>query len=255
MCLILFQLHEHPTYKLVLAANRDESYERPTLPAHYWEDQPNVLAGRDLVQMGTWLGISRNGRIAALTNYRDPAHMNPGKTSRGHIVSNYLTGDESSHDYVNKLRHKKDDFVGFNVLVGDGDHLAYYNNIEDQITSLSPGVHGLSNHFLNTPWPKVENGKKRLHHYLKQTEVVQTNDLFQILANAEEAEESMLPNTGIGLELEKKLSPMFINIPGYGTRCSTVLTIDYDNRVSFSERTFQAGEFIDEVHVQFQINS
>lgn len=253
MCLILFQLQKHPKYKLILAANRDEAYNRPTKHALFWEDNPEVLAGRDLLQMGTWLGITSSGRIAALTNYRNPGHMKSGKKSRGHIVSDYLAGNENSGVYLKQLSKKKHDFVGYNVIVGDSDHLMYYNNIEDTITSIKPGTHGLSNHFLNTPWPKVEAGKSRLQYYLNQTDVVDPNELFQILSDREEANKSSLPNTGVGLHLEKKLSPMFIKMPDYGTRSSTVLTIDYENFVSFSERTFESGELINEVNYQFQI--
>ncbi|WP_042149456.1 NRDE family protein [Paucisalibacillus sp. EB02] len=255
MCLILFQLHEHPNYKLILAANRDEAYNRPTAQASFWQDKPHILAGRDLVQMGTWLGVSSSGRFAALTNYRHPAHMKPSIKSRGEIVTNYLAGSESAHEFLQKLEQQKAIYVGYNVLVGNPNELIYYNNIEDEITPIKPGTHGLSNHFLNTPWPKVEIGKKRLRSYLKQTKQVDSEELFKILADTEESTEELLPDTGIGLTLEKKLSPLFIKLPDYGTRCSTVLTIDQDNNVSFTERTFLAGEFVDEVNYNFLLSN
>jgi uncharacterized protein with NRDE domain len=253
MCLILFQLNKHPKYKLVLAANRDEAYNRPTAQAQFWDDKPNILAGRDLLQMGTWLGMTKSGRFAALTNYRDPAHMKPSKHSRGHIVADYLESSKVASSFLDQLSKRKTDYVGFNVLVGDVNQLLYFNNIEDKITTIPPGTHGLSNHFFNTPWPKVVKGKERLRDYLKHTESVDKEELFQILANTDEAQEESLPDTGIGLQLEKKLSSMFIKLPEYGTRCSTVLTVDYDNQVSFTERTFEAGEFVDEVKYEFSI--
>jgi uncharacterized protein with NRDE domain len=255
MCLILFHLHEHPNYKLILAANRDEAYNRPTAPASFWKDYPNILAGRDLEQMGTWLGVSKSGRVAGLTNYRDPAHMKPGKHSRGEIVTNYLAGGETADSFLQTLSSRKANYVGFNVLLGSPDELFYYNNINDTVTKLEPGTHGLSNHFLNTPWPKVETGKQRLQSYVKDTDYVDPNALFSILADTEEAPEESLPDTGIGLTLEKKLSSLFINLPEYGTRCSTVLTIDRHDNVLFMERTYKAGEFIDEVKFEFQAST
>ncbi|WP_010093898.1 NRDE family protein [Ornithinibacillus scapharcae] len=253
MCLILFQFQQHSNYKLVLAANRDESYNRPTAPAQFWEDEPNVLAGRDLLQMGTWLGISTSGRFAGLTNYRHPDHFKSGKLSRGEIVTNFLIGNETSYEYLHKQVKRKDDYVGYNILVGSPNELKYYSNVEDKIIKVQPGIHGLSNHFLDTPWPKVEIGKKKLQSYLEQVETVDPEELFSILADSEEASVDELPDTGIGLELERKLSSMFIKMPDYGTRCSTVLTIDHDNNVTFIERTFESGSIKNEEKFEFQI--
>jgi uncharacterized protein with NRDE domain len=243
---------DHPTYKLILAANRDESYNRPTQEAGFWEDKPKILAGRDLLQMGTWLGVTTEGRFAALTNYRHPDHMKSGKRSRGEITTNFLESDDSLQQYVKKLSHNKEEYVGYNILMGNPDELMYYNNIEDTVTKINPGTHGLSNHFLDTPWPKVEKGKAKLREYVMQTNLVNHEELFQILADSDEAQEEYLPDTGIGIELEKKLSPLFIKMPDYGTRCSTVLTIDQANRVSFTERTYIAGVFHGEHNFQFQ---
>jgi len=254
MCLINFQFQEHPNYKLIVAANRDEFYNRPTAPAHFWEDNPTILAGRDLLQMGTWLGITQNGRFAALTNYRDPAHMTNDKTSRGEIISNYLAGNESPEDYLASLNVKKEEYNGFNLIIGTPDQLLYYNNIEGDIVDISSGTHGLSNHFLNTPWPKVTNGKKNLHDYVMNQEIVQPNELFEILSNAEIAEDLSLPNTGIDIELERQLSPLFISTKGYGTRCSTVVLVDKENNVTFVERTYENGEFKDENQFTFTIS-
>ncbi|WP_172369093.1 NRDE family protein [Sporosarcina jiandibaonis] len=253
MCLINFHLQDHPNYKLIVTANRDEFYERPTRPAHFWEDEPNLLAGRDLIQMGTWLGITKSGRVAALTNYRDPAQFGVVKESRGEIIKNFLVKDTSPLDFINELNEKKDYYNGFNIMIGNAEQLYYYNNINEQIIEIPKGTHGISNHFLNTPWPKVIKGKMMLHEYVMNNRVLDTDELFYILMNAELAEDAVLPKTGIDLELERQLSPIFIRTPNYGTRCSTVLLIDNDNNVTFIERTYELGLFKFENNYSFQI--
>ncbi|SHG18925.1 NRDE family protein [Ornithinibacillus halophilus] len=255
MCLINFQFHDHPQYKLIVAANRDEFYKRPTASAHFWEDEPVILAGRDLQQMGTWLGVTKQGRFAALTNFRHPDHMGTGGKSRGEIVKNYLSEDLSTEEYITQLRSSKEDFVGYNVLVGSPEELFYYNNVEDTITKIEPGTYGLSNHFLNTPWPKVVKGTQNLKNYTKDTSKVDEAKLFELLLDAEESAEEELPNTGIGRELEKKLSPLFIKLPDYGTRCSTVLTIDYKNNLTFVERNYEHGILKEEKQFSFKIEN
>lgn len=253
MCLINFQFHEHPYYKLIVAANRDEFYNRPTASAHFWNDEPTILAGRDLEQMGTWLGITKQGRFAALTNYRNPAHMASGKTTRGEIITNYLTETSSPWDFIATIHENKVSYNGFNLILGNPDQLVYYNNIDGNTVDIPPGTHGLSNHFLNTPWPKVTKGKEMLHNYVIKHEVIQVDKLFAILSNEEVAEDVNLPETGIDLELERQLSPLFIKTEQYGTRCSTVLLIDHENNLTFLERTFNNGLFIKEKKFEFQI--
>ncbi len=254
MCLINFHFQDHPKYKLIIAANRDEFYERPTAEAHFWEDKPMILAGRDLKQMGTWLGISKNGRFAALTNFRDPSQMKGDKVSRGEIVSNYLETDISPQAYLESLHENKERYEGFNVLVGSPDQLFYYSNIQGKIYEIPSGTHGLCNHLLNTPWPKVMKGKDALQKVVQQQRKVESSDLFSLLSDNEEAEDIHLPNTGVPLELERKLSPLFIKTPDYGTRSSTILTVDYDNQVTFIERTYEKGEFSKENRFVFQID-
>jgi uncharacterized protein with NRDE domain len=253
MCLINFQLNDHPTYKLIIAANRDEVYERPTAPAHFWEEEPNILAGQDLLQKGTWLGITKNGRFAALTNYRDPEHMKKGALSRGEIVKSYLTGGLSPEAYIQQLKERKNDYVGFNVLVGNADKLVHYNNVLDEQTNIPPGTHGLSNATLDTPWPKVVKGKKELKEYTGEHDKIDPEQLFSIVADAEESDEDSLPDTGVGLELERKLSSLFIKMPEYGTRSSTVLLVDKENNLTFIERTFEKGEYKNEKRFDFKI--
>ncbi len=253
MCLINFHLHNHPNYKLIIAANRDEFYARPTARAHFWEDYPTVLAGRDLMQMGTWLGITKAGRFAALTNYRDPSMEQQGKISRGEIVTDYLTSELTPQEYLQLLRKQKDNYVGFNVLVGNSEMIYYYNNIQDEISPIAKGTHALSNHFLNTPWPKVTKGRQMLQEYVQQHNKVQMDDLFDIISDAEEADDDALPETGVGIELERKLSPLFIRTADYGTRSSTVLLIDRNHQVTFVERTYRKGNFEKENQFTFQI--
>lgn len=253
MCLINFQFDDHPIYKLILAANRDEFYLRPTEALHLWEDEPGLLAGRDLVQMGTWLGITKTGRVAALTNFRDPSLPDKDKISRGAIVRNFLTSDMDPQLFLEALNPK--DYAGFNLLAGDSAELFYYNNVNAEITKIEPGIHGLSNHFLDTPWPKVVKGKGFLRHYLTDRQEVQTEDLFAFLKNADQAEAADLPDTGIGQEMERVLSPMFINTPEYGTRSSTVLLIRHDGQATIAERSYEKGFMKTENRYEFNIKS
>lgn len=254
MCLINFHLKDHPNYKLIVAANRDEFYKRPTKQAHIWRDAPHVIAGKDLEKHGTWLGVTKNGRFAALTNFRHPAHMRPNENSRGALVSDFLTGIETPENYIQEIQQNKDLFNGFNLLVGTANSLMYYNNIEDQAHYVEQGTHSVSNHFLNTPWPKVKTGKSLLRNYINQHKKIDPEILFDILRNDELAHDEDLPNTGIDLSLERQLSPLFITMDDYGTRCSTVLLITKENDVQFIERTFHKGQYINEQKIEFAIH-
>ncbi len=254
MCLINFHYNQHTNYKLIIAANRDEFYNRPTEQAHLWTDAPNIIAGRDLEKYGTWLGITKGGRFAALTNYRDPAHMVPNDNSRGALVSNYLTSSDTPEDYIKTIQKMKDYYNGFNLLLGNQDHLIYYNNIENKVQPVTKGTHSLSNHFLNTPWPKVETGKNSLKNYVTQQHKVDPEVLFDILKNDKMAKDEDLPCTGVDLSLERQLSPLFINMKDYGTRCSTVLLITKNNDVHFIERTYHQGKYINEQEFKFKID-
>lgn len=253
MCLINFHWQDHDHYRLIVAANRDEAYERPTAAAHFWQDHPFLLAGRDLLQHGTWLGITKGGRFAALTNYRDPSITNKDLKSRGELVTNYLTSDMNPRDYLDIVHQENGHYAGFNLLVGSMSTLYYYNNIEQTITHVSPGTHGLSNRFLNTPWPKVVNGKQNLRSHVLGKRSIKPQALFDLLSDTEQALDDDLPETGIGLTLEKQLSPLFIQTPTYGTRSSTVLLIDRNNHVTFIERTYDKGNFSTETNFNFTI--
>lgn len=253
MCLIAFNTNEHDLYQLIFISNRDEFYKRPTQTAHYWEDETHILAGRDLKQLGTWLGMNKSGKLAALTNYRDMSLEKERTTSRGDLVRNFLTTKTPAPNYLNQLKKTKDDYNGYNLLVGNKDQLYYYGNQADEIKKLTPGTYGLSNHLLDTPWPKVERIKRKLNSYIQGNPELKTDDLFEILLDSKKAPDSDLPETGISQKLESELSSIFINTDGYGTRASTVILIDYEGKVSFIERTFKDGLFENENNFTFYL--
>ena len=239
MCLIAFAWKAHPDFSLVVAANRDEWHERPAAPAAWWADQPDILAGRDLQAGGTWLGVSRRGRFAALTNFRDPSDRKADAPSRGQLVTEFLVGKQSAQEYLRALRENAARYQGFNLLVGDGDTLFYFSSRMGEIITVPPGVHALSNHALNQPWPKVENAKSALGAALqaKMPEDARRMAFYELLSNDKLAPDATLPDTGVGLEWERVLSPALIVGEKYGTRCSTVLTISVTGDVCFDERT------------------
>jgi uncharacterized protein with NRDE domain len=239
MCLVLFALQKHPKYKLVLAANRDEYYDRPSAPPRFWEDQPDLLAGRDLIAGGTWLGITRRGRIAAVTNYRDPLNKRQDVNSRGSLVTKFLQSSDDPTVYLERVRRDKDQYNGFNLIVGNGEELYWYSNRKDEVRALESGIHGLSNRFLDTPWPKIVKGKASFEQKLR-SDTPLPSALFQVLQDRTFAPDELLPETGVGLEWERLLSPIFIVSPTYGTRSSTLILIDREDRVTFMDRTFNS---------------
>ncbi|MBT2689109.1 NRDE family protein [Bacillus sp. ISL-47] len=240
MCLILFAYKVHPKYKLVVAANRDEFYERPTAPAHFWEDHPNILAGRDLKKMGTWMGVAKDGRFAALTNYRDPNEVTDGKRSRGELVAGFLKGNGKPEEFMKKAAGNREQYPSYNLLAGNADELYYYSNVENKMEKLEPGIYGVSNHVLNTEWPKVKRGKEGLAERMETSDNSLTEELFTLLQHADPAPDEFLPKTGVSLEWERILSPMFIKSEGYGTRSSTVMLMS-DAEIFYKERVYAGG--------------
>lgn len=238
MCLILLACDVHPDFRLILAANRDEFYARPTSPAAFWDDAPQLLAGRDLKSGGTWLGITRAGRLAALTNYRDLRSYRPDAPSRGGLVSGFLRGTMSAAAYLAFLEREGSAYNDFNLIFGDLRRLSYFSNRGGRHAVLTPGVHGLSNEFLDSPWPKVNHGRDALAGLVAAGSPVGPEELFTILADRTMAPDHLLPDTGVGIERERLLSPLFIESPTYGTRSSTVILVDRMNRVTFCEQTF-----------------
>jgi uncharacterized protein with NRDE domain len=228
----------HPDYRLILAANRDEFYSRPTAPLDYWADYPGVLAGRDLKGNGTWLGVTQSGRIAAITNYRDPAAHMQTAPSRGILARNYLTTNSPPQRYLKEVSKKGNTYNGFNLIVGDAGGLFYYSNRTSPIHNLKPGLYGISNHLLDTSWPKVKKGKIRLQGQFDGREKINLEKIFEILFDSSLPPDDELPDTGVGLNRERILSPLFIISPDYGTRSSSVVLIDRSGQVAFWERTF-----------------
>ena len=256
MCLILLAHRAHPKYPLIIAANRDEFYARPTAPAAFWDDAQHVLAGRDLSAGGTWLGITRTGRWAALTNYRDPPAPRPGRPSRGALVSNFLRGDAGPGEYLDGAAADADEYDGFNLLVGDLHGAHYFGNRMDGDRAprpLEPGFYGLSNHLLDTPWPKVARGTRVLRELIESGPPT-PEALLEILYDTEIAPAESLPETGVGAEWERALSASFIATPEYGTRASTALIVDDGLNATFVERSFAPGPVVDgEVRFGFPI--
>lgn len=254
MCLIVFSYRQHPVYDLIFAANRDEFYGRPTRAAGFWNEHPSVLAGKDLEAGGTWMGIARNGDFSALTNYRDPSISKENPPSRGHLVLEYLLNGDEPEEYLTKVDREADRYNGFNLLTGNTNQLMYYSNQQKGIKRLEPGLYGLSNKLLDTPWPKVQKAKTDLKRVIKQQELPMES-LFDILANDEQAPEDQLPDTGIPKDLEKAVSPIFIKTDRYGTRNSTVVLVEKSGRVFFEERRYKPGTqtIEDSSRYEFQI--
>ena len=258
MCLILLAWDFHPSYRLVLAANRDEFHARPTAPAAWWDQPPGVLAGRDLAAGGTWLGVDRCGRWAAVTNYRDfrdPASQRAEARSRGGLVRDYLASEEPPRPWVAAMAAAAGAYRPFNLLTGDPERVIWFGSRDGEIRELEPGIHGLSNARLDTPWPKVSGGKSELATLLR-ADAPDPEAFFALLADRRPAPADCLPETGVGPELERLLSARFILSPDYGTRCSTLLLLARDGRVDFEERRFAAdGSCLGVVREAFQTPS
>jgi len=245
MCLIVVAIDLRRDYPLIVAANRDEFFARPTAPAQYWPDFAQVLAGRDLDQGGTWMGMTREGRFAAVTNFRDGGHR-VGRKSRGWLVRDFLAGDEEPVNYLARVDTEHDAYDGFNLIVGHGHALAYYSNRNRQVTALASAVYGVSNHLLDTPWPKVERAKDALRRLRDIPAEDLEGALAQLLADDARAPDEALPRTGVSLEWERVLSSAFIRTPAYGTRASTLVLGARTGQTVFRETNFGSdGQPID----------
>ncbi len=246
MCLLVVAHRQHPKYRLIVAANRDEFHERPALPAAQWTDDETILGGRDLQGGGTWLAVNRAGQFAAITNVRTSRNITPIR-SRGLIISDYLKKHGSATDFVDHLAKLGSSYEGFNLLASDSNSAAWYSNYSNETRGLEPGVYGLSNHLLDTPWPKVNRMKADFLAARALPEEALIEALFNALANEQTAPDKDLPDTGISREFEKVLSPVFISGESYGTRCSTIILISHSRELTFLERRFgpnkmQTGE-------------
>jgi uncharacterized protein with NRDE domain len=255
MCLIALAYDVSP-HRLVVAANRDEFHARPAAPAHFWPDAPDLLAGRDLLAGGTWMGITRTGRFAAVTNYREPEPPPADAPSRGGLTAGFLTGTASAEDFARSLAGRGDRYAGFNLLVGDAGGLYYVTNRHPGWRRLSPGVYGISNHLLDTDWPKVRDAKEALSGALSHPVPELEAALFAALAREAFAPDHALPDTGVGIEVERVLSSPFIRAGAYGTRASTVLTVGPDGAARLVERTVDpAGGPLSEVVHAFALSA
>jgi uncharacterized protein with NRDE domain len=251
MCLILFAWQQHADYPLIVIANRDEYYARPSRDAHWWEDA-EVFAGRDLEAGGTWLGVNRHGRFAAVTNVREPGAMTPGKRTRGELTRDYLAGTESAQAYLQTLGTRDQEYAGFNLLLGDGESLWFYSNREREVRRIKAGVYGISNGRFDEPWPKLKSGRAELAAQLGGD--IDHRLLMEILTDHHIALDHELPSTGVALDVERLLSSRFIRSPGYGTRASSVVTLARSGRVTFSEQNFIDAEQVGAaVHESFTI--
>lgn len=240
MCLIGFALDHHPRYRLVLAANRDEFHERPASHAHFWTDRPGLLAGRDEVAHGTWLGLGVDGRLAAVTNFREALPRDPDKRSRGELVTGFLEAEEGAESHALEVAGRGDEYAGFSLLLFDRSGAWFVSNRDGRPGRIGPGVHALSNHLIDTPWPKVRRIRETLSRETARRRP-SSRRLLEALRDERPAARSDLPDTGVGEELERALSPPFISGDRYGTRCSTLVMIARGGRVHFEERAFGPG--------------
>ena len=253
MCLALIALHAHPRYPLVIAANRDEFHARAADPAHWWGQ--DMLAGRDRVGGGTWFGTTHTGRWALITNFREGVARDPAAPSRGGLVTQALAAAEPASAVAARASIDGQRFHGFNLLVGDGATAAYASNRASGALALGPGIAGLSNHLLDTPWPKVARSKAKMSAALARSGDPLTA-AFELLADREPASDAALPATGVSSQWERVLSPIFIVSPEYGTRCSTVMTIDNTGAARFVERSFAANaDMTGEVVYEFRLTN
>jgi uncharacterized protein with NRDE domain len=225
MCLAVLALHTVPGLPVLIAANRDEYHARPTTPAAPWQDDRHIIAGRDLKSGGTWMGMNLNGRFALVTNFRDPASVMPGAPSRGALVDNFLRGDDTPAAYAARVDAAGTAYNGFNLIVGDLGGAWYCSNRGAPARELAPGIYALSNHLLDTPWPKLARLKAAFTRVLQTAHQPDIEALLEALSDRSVAADTELPDTGIGLERERFLSSAFVVSPTYGTRSSSVMAM------------------------------
>ena len=237
MCLIFVANCVNKRYPFVVIANRDEFHDRGAAPAQFWESCPELLAGRDLAAGGTWLGMTRRGRFAAITNYRDPGRHRVDAPSRGALVRNFLSTRASAGAYMRGIAQDGESYNGFSLLLHDGESLSYFSNRSESAQTLGAGIFALSNHLLDTPWPKVLTGKKRFAALL-EVDPPRSEQLFELMADTSIARSDALPATGVTRERESALSSIFVRGEDYGTRCTTVIMRQASGNVDFIERSF-----------------
>ncbi|XOV92384.1 MAG: NRDE family protein [Bacteroidota bacterium] len=240
MCLIVLGQNIHPKYKLILVANRDEFYLRPTQSAHFWEGDNKLLAGKDLEAGGTWMGINKFGHLAAVTNFRDPINYQNNKASRGQIPINFLNKETTAVKYIAHLRKQANNFNGFNLISLDKEKLIHYNNQLGEETEISDGIHAISNASLDTPWPKVLRAKEKFNKVISAE--FSHDDLIELMSDGQTADPRDLPDTGIPKDLEEAVSAICIRTEKYGTCSTTAITISHEGEVQFTEKSYPVGK-------------
>ena len=258
LCVAFVAWQAHPQWPLVVVGNRDEAFERPSDPAHWWADEEGVFGGRDMRHGGTWLGVTREGRWSLVTNFRDVAAFESQGRSRGELVRHFLTSEQPPAKWVEGLALRAHTYNTYNVLVGDAGGVVYHGDRAPGPQALPSGVHGLSNALLNTPWPKVEDGRRRLSQHIAQSGAEDMQALATLLGDRASFPDDVLPDTGMGIEWERRLSPLFITDPEghYGTRATTVVAIDVTGGLRFLERRWAPdGSLAGETHESFQVDS
>lgn len=258
MCIAYLAFGAHPDWPLFIAANRDEYHQRPCLAAAPWRDHPDIIGGLDCQAGGTWLGLTRQGRFALLTNYRDPSTFLPKAPSRGKLVSDYLTTDTLPDDYVQKIQGTAQIYNGFNLILGNLTSVRYLSNRADHdgTQDLAPGRYILSNHLLNTSWPKAERLRVALDRFPMGHLEQSLSPVFEILKDNTQASDRLLPATGLTLEWERLLSSPFIISPEYGTRCSTVIAVHASGYAIFSEISYDSsGTAVERHDWPFQVSA
>ncbi|MEQ8547811.1 MAG: NRDE family protein [Cyclobacteriaceae bacterium] len=239
MCLIVFAWKAHPDYPLILASNRDEFYNRPTLEAHRWPDHKTIYGGRDELAKGTWLAVNDEKKLAAVTNYRDLSNINPKARSRGELPVDFLIGKMEGMEYLQAVDKKANQYNGFNLLTFTDEEALHYSNYEKKINLLKPGIYGLSNAVLDTPWPKVLRAKAKFEQIISTH--FEHKELLDLMHDQWLAPDEDLPPTGLSYEKEKALSAMCIRTEGYGTCCSTIVTKNVNGNLKFTEESYPVG--------------
>lgn len=248
MCLISFAIEQHHSFPFIMVANRDEFYQRPSEVMHEWEDRPNILAGRDLKLKGTWLGFNKQGKFSAVTNYRRPSSNNETLLSRGHLITDALLTTQNTKEHLQALQETAHLYGLYNLLVGDDTGIYFHSNAGHlngpvAATKLEPGVYGLCNASLDTPWPKLTAAKRELQQHIKHNDL-SIDSLSELLNQETKAADESLPDTGIALEWERSLSSQFIQLPEYGTRAKTIILQNKEGTTQIREISYNSkGEF------------
>ncbi len=251
MCLIVFAYKQHPEYNLILVANRDEQYERPTQSLHIWDSPTGIIAGRDSLQNGTWLGIAQNGHFSAITNHRNGLHSSSTNRSRGLLTTEFLNSSISAQHYALQISQTTVPYSGFNLIVADSSGLYHASNVTEEHQRLESGIYGLSNALLDTDWPKTRQQKQRLKYAL-QEQHPHPQSLIDMMADPQRYPDEILPDTHVGIEIERALSSSFIQLKSYGTRATTLLMQDYNGKTLIIEQNYTATGIAEQIKFELQ---